>query len=168
MLNSLRSAACAVLLLVGAQGAMAHEYKLGDLEIAHPWSRATPPGAKVAVGYFVVKNNGAAPDKLIGVTGEIAGKSEVHEMSVDSAGVMTMREVEGGVEIPAGGSVELKPGGLHVMFMNLNRTPAEGEKFKGSLTFEKAGAVDVEFKVEPLSGPAPAPAGKDPHAGHGG
>lgn len=153
--------AIAAFLAVFAGPSFAHEFKLGDLHIEHPWSRQTPDGAKVAAGYFIVKNGGTAADRLVSVTGEIAGKAEIHEMSVDANGVMTMRPVTGGLEIPAGGEAALKSGSFHVMFLELKRPTKEGEKFKGTLTFEKAGTVDVEFAVD-------APAGKSEHEGHGG
>jgi copper(I)-binding protein len=138
------------LLLAGFGVASAHEYRLGDLEIGHPWSRVTPPGAKVAGGYLTIANHGTVPDRLISVTSEIAGKAEVHEMAVKD-GVMTMRPVDGGLEIPAGGKVELKPGGYHVMLIDIKRLTEEGERFPATLTFEKAGSVTVEFKVEGMA-----------------
>ena len=153
--------AAAAFIAISAGAGFAHEFKLGSLEIDHPWSRETPDGAKVAAGYFIVKNHGTTADRLVAVTGEIAGKSEIHEMSVDANGVMTMRPVSGGLEIPAGGEAALKPGSYHVMFLSLTRQTKKGEKFKGTLTFEKAGTVDVEFAVD-------APAGKSEHEGHGG
>lgn len=105
------------LLLVALSGnALAHSYKLGALEIGHPWSRATVPGAKVAAGYLTVKNTGSEDDKLVSVTGEIVPKAEIHQMSMDN-GVMTMRPVEGGLPVPAGGTLELSPDGYHIMFM---------------------------------------------------
>ena len=125
----------------------AHEFKLGDLEIKHPWSRATLPGAKVATGYLIVKNNGATPDRLVSITAEIAGKAEIHEMSVTD-GVMSMRPLKDGIEIPANGEVKLEPGSYHIMFMDLKAPAVEGVKFKGTLTFEKAGTVAVEFAVD--------------------
>jgi hypothetical protein len=149
-----RALAAPLVLLALCQPLLAHEYKAGDLEILHPWSRATPAGAKVAAGYLTIKNRGSGPDRLIGVTGEIAGKTEIHEMSVDAEGVMTMRPVVGGIEIPAGGAAELKPGSFHIMFMDLNRTTTKGEKFKGTLVFEKAGTVAVEFAVDAMAGAA--------------
>jgi copper(I)-binding protein len=130
----------------------AHEFKLGDLEIGHPWSREIPEGAKVAAGYLVIKNHGTSPDRLVSISSAIAGKAEVHEMAVDSQGVMTMRPVGDGIEIPAGGEVALKPGAFHIMFMDLKQMPKAGVKFPGTLTFEKAGTVDVEFAVEPKAG----------------
>ncbi|CDX32992.1 conserved exported hypothetical protein [Mesorhizobium sp. ORS 3359] len=136
-----------VLLLACVPGALAHEFKVGDLEIQHPWSRATPPGAKVAGGYFTVVNKGSAPDRLLSISSDISDKAELHEMGVKD-GVMTMRPVEGGLEIPAGGKVALKPGAYHLMFTGLKRQPKQGEKFPATLTFEKAGSVKVEFAVE--------------------
>jgi periplasmic copper chaperone A len=146
--------------LLVAPAAWAHEYKAGTLDIGHPWSRATLPGAKVAAGYLTVKNSGTEPDRLIAVSAGIAGKGEIHEMTVKD-GVMTMRPVAGGLEIPAGGEVKLEPGSFHLMFMNLNAPAVAGEKFPGTLTFEKAGTVEVEFAVE-------KPGGGEDHSQHGG
>src|SRR5690606_32451445 len=133
------------------QAATAHDYKLGALEIGHPWSRATLPGAKVSAGYLTVKNHGSTPDRLVSATAGIAGKGEIHEMTVKD-GVMNMRPVTGGVEIPAGGEVKLEPGAYHLMFMELKAPAVEGVKFPGTLTFEKAGTVEVEFAVEKAGG----------------
>lgn len=144
--------------LLLAPAAIAHEYKLGTLDIGHPWSRATLPGAKVAAGYLTVKNSGSEPDRLIAVSAGIAGKGEIHEMTVKD-GVMTMRPVADGIEIPAGGEVKLEPGSYHIMFMELKEPAVEGVKFPGTLTFEKAGTVDVEFSVE-------KPGGKADHSAH--
>ncbi len=153
--HSLRLAGAAAaltftVLLAGPWAASAHEFKVGDLEIDHPWSRATPPGAKVAGGYLTVTNHGSAPDRLVSISSDIAAKAEVHEMAVKD-GVMTMRPVEGGVEIPAGGKVELKPGGYHLMLMGLKHPAKQGENFPATLTFEKAGSVTVEFQVEGMN-----------------
>ncbi|MER8482019.1 copper chaperone PCu(A)C [Mesorhizobium sp. M1322] len=135
------------LLFVSAQAVFAHEFRVGDLEIGHPWSRATPPGAKVAGGYFTVTNTGSSPDRLLSISSEISAKAELHEMGV-SDGVMTMRPVTRGLEIPAGGKVALAPGGYHLMFVGLKRQPKQGETFPATLTFEKAGTVTVDFAVE--------------------
>ncbi|TIW92846.1 MAG: copper chaperone PCu(A)C [Mesorhizobium sp.] len=135
------------LLFVGAQAVFAHEFKVGDLEIVHPWSRATPPGAKVAGGYFTVTNTGSSPDRLLSISSEISAKAELHEMGVKD-GVMAMRPVTGGLEIPTGGKVALAPGGYHLMFVGLKRQPKQGETFPATLIFEKAGTVTVDFAVE--------------------
>ncbi|RWE42164.1 MAG: copper chaperone PCu(A)C [Mesorhizobium sp.] len=135
------------LLFVGVQAVPAHEFKVGDLEIVHPWSRATPAGAKVAGGYFTIVNKGSTPDRLLSISSDVSEKAELHQMGVKD-GVMTMRPVDGGLEIPAGGKVALAPGGYHLMFIGLKRQPKQGEKFAATLTFEKAGTVSVEFAVE--------------------
>lgn len=132
-----------------AQSAFAHEFKAGQLEIEHPWSRATPAGAKVAGGYFAVSNEGTSPDRLVSATAEIAGRTEIHEMAVKD-GIMTMRMLPDGVAVPAKGELVFKPGSYHLMFMELKRPIKEGERFPGTLTFEKAGTVAVEFAVESM------------------
>ena len=149
------------LLFVMGHALSAHEFEAGTIAIDHPWSREAPEGAKVAAGYVVLRNAGSEPDRLLSATGEIAGRTEIHEMAVDDKGVMTMRPLANGLEIPAGGEAELKPGGFHIMFLDLKQDVKEGETFKGSLTFEKAGTVDVEFAVEAMGG-------KSGHDGHGG
>lgn len=126
--------------------ATAHGFKVGDIEIGHPHARAMVPGAKVGGGYMKITNNGATDDKLVSVTSDRAASAEVHLMSVDG-GVMTMRPVSGGLLVPAGKMVELKPGGYHIMFMSVAQPFKAGEMIKATLTFEKAGAVDVEFAV---------------------
>ena len=137
--------------LVIASSALAHDYKLGPLVIDHPWSRATPKGAAVAGGYMKITNTGTTADRLVGGSAEVAKRFELHEMSMEG-GVMKMRELSNGLEIPAGASVELKPGSYHVMLQNLSRQLTKGERVKASLTFEKAGKVDIEFDVEAVGG----------------
>ena len=138
---------------------MAHDFKVGDLQIDHPWTRATPKGAPVAGGYLKITNKGTAPDKLIGGTFVNAGRFEVHEMKTEN-GVMKMRPVAGGLEIKPGQTVELKPGSFHLMFMDLKTPVEQGKRVKGTLVFEKAGTVDVEYAVEAI-GSSPAS-----HQGH--
>jgi len=135
----------AVLLL--ATPLSAHDYKIGDLKIDHPWTRATPGGAKVAGGFMTITNTGSQPDRLIGGSAVAAGIFEVHEMKMEG-NVMRMRALDKGLEIKPGQTVELKPGGFHVMFMDLKTPLKEGESIKGTLIFEKAGTIEVEYKVE--------------------
>jgi len=163
-------AALAILLVFAlAPPLRAHEFKAGDIHVGHPWSRATLPGAKVAAGYLTLRNDGAAADRLVSATAEIAAKVEIHEMKVDDKGVMTMRPLAGGVEIAPGAEVKLAPGGIHLMFMDLGQPAQEGVRFKGTLTFEKAGTIDVEFAVDAM-GAAPAQGGNThgAHGAHGG
>ena len=139
--------AFALLACVLATGTLAHEYKVGSLEIDHPWSRATPEGAKTGAGYLSVKNTGSTPDRLVGGSFVQAGKVEVHQMTMDQ-GVMKMRPVSGGVEIKPGETVELKPDGYHLMFIGLKQPLKKGEQVDGTLEFEKSGTVQVQYTVE--------------------
>jgi len=132
---------------VALTSASAHDYTVGSLKIDHPWARATPKGATVAGGYMKITNSGATPDRLIGGSTDAAKKLEIHEMSMDG-GVMKMRELPNGLEIPPGATVELKPGSYHVMMTGIAKQWMKGDHVKASLTFEKAGKVDVEFDVE--------------------
>lgn len=122
------------------------EVKAGDLVIAAPVIKATPPNAPVSGGYMNISNSGTAGDRLVSGSADFAGKVEIHEMAMEGD-VMKMRPVKGGLEIPAGGSVELKPGGFHVMFVGLKEQMKPGEKRKAKLVFEKAGEVELEFDV---------------------
>ena len=150
--NAARIALPFMLSLVLSQQVSAHDFQVGDIEITHPWSRATPDGARVAAGYVAIRNTGAQPDRLVGARGEIAERAEIHEMAIDDRGVMTMRPLADGLEIPAGGEAELKPGGYHIMFLGLKQAVSEGDSFKGTLIFEQAGAVDVEYSVHAMGG----------------
>jgi periplasmic copper chaperone A len=126
--------------------ANAHEYKVGELHIAHPWSREMPPVAPTAAAYFVVHNKGAEADRLLSVSTPHAGKAELHE-HMHADGVMKMQQVEN-VTIPAGGEVKFEPMGYHVMMFNLKQQAKDGERFPLTLTFENAGKVDVEVAVQ--------------------
>lgn len=129
----------------------AHEFKVGDLKIDHPYCKAMIPGSKVAGGYMKITNHGTAPDRLLSASTSFAGETQIHEMKVEND-IMTMNEIPGGLEIPPGQTVELKPGGLHVMFMDVATPSKEGDMIKASLTFERAGTVEVEFAVGPANG----------------
>ncbi|NBJ10200.1 DUF1775 domain-containing protein [Microvirga arsenatis] len=141
--------------VVAAAGAAPIPVKTGSLTLEQPWSRATPGGARVAGGYLRITNTGPAPDRLTGGSFPLASKVEVHEMKLEGD-VMRMKPVEGGLEIRPGATVELKPGGYHLMFMDLREPLKEGQTVKGTLTFEKAGAVAVEYTVRGMGGAAPA------------
>lgn len=137
--------------------AIAHDFHAGPLVVRHPWLRATPPGAKIAGGYLAIENTGSEPDRLLAAAADgIAPKVELHRMSMDK-GVMRMRPVEGGLEIPPGETVALEPGSWHLMMRGLIQPLKPGESFTGTLTFEKAGIVDIEFKVEAMGAGAATP-----------
>lgn len=150
MLRSIFIGAAASALLIGsafAQGAP-RSYKVGALVIEAPWARATPAGARVAGGYVKITNTGQQPDRLVGGTLPVAAEVEVHEMTM-SGGIMKMRKLDG-LEIKPGQSVELKPGGYHLMFMGLREGLKDKQTLKGTLVFEKAGSVEVEYSVAPI------------------
>ena len=137
--------ALALAFTLSAAPALAQEFKAGDIVIEKPWARATPKGAEVGGAYMTIENKGAAPDRLTGGTSDFA-TVEIHEMKSEN-GVMEMREVTGGLDIPAHGSVALAPGGYHIMFTHLAHPLAKGDTIKATLTFEHAGPVEVEFNV---------------------
>jgi hypothetical protein len=116
-----------------------------QVEIEKPWARATAPSAKVAAGYMGIRNKAAAPDKLVAVSSPAAARVETH-VHIKDGDVVRMREVKG-YDIPANGSFELKPGGAHLMFIDIKRPFKEGDKVPALLRFERAGEVKVEFHV---------------------
>ncbi|WP_273726079.1 DUF1775 domain-containing protein [Brucella gallinifaecis] len=125
--------------------------KAGDLSISGPSIRAMVPGAKVAGGFLTIKNDGKDADKLTGVTTTGVKRVEIHEMSMENQ-VMKMRKLDGGLDIPAGETVELKSGGYHLMFIQPDHPYKEGDKVSVTLEFSKAGMVDLEFPVTSQSG----------------
>ena len=121
-----------------------------QVEIEKAWARATAPGAKVAAGYMVIRNKAAAPDRLVGITSAAAVRVETH-VTLKDGDIVRMREVQG-YDVPAGGSFELKPGGAHLMFVDIRQPFREGERIPATLKFEKAGEVRVQFHVGRLTG----------------
>src|SRR5262245_9944812 len=148
----------ATALSIWACEALAADYNVGSIAIGNPWTRATPKGATVAGAYMSISNKGSAPDRLVGGSAAVAGHFEVHSMVMEQ-GVAKMRPVEGGLEIKPGETVELKPGGFHVMLTGLKQPLQKGAKVKGTLEFEKAGKVEIEYAVEALGATAPAAGG---------
>ncbi|MEL6968126.1 MAG: copper chaperone PCu(A)C, partial [Pseudomonadota bacterium] len=130
--------------------AHAAEQKAGTFMLKDPTIRATLPGQKVAGGYLTIHNMGPDTDRLIGGMAAFAGKVEIHEMKMDG-GVMKMRALPNGLKLEAGTSQTLKPGGNHVMFMQLKEPMKEGETHNATLVFEKAGKVAVTFTVKSIA-----------------
>ncbi len=137
------------LTLLAAGAASAHSYKLGQLEIGHPWTRATAPSAPTAAGFLTITNRGTTVDRLIAVRTSIAAQAEIHEMKMDG-NIMRMRDLANGIEIPAGATVTLAPGGLHLMLMGLKTPITKDKHVPLKLVFEKAGSIDVELAVEAM------------------
>jgi len=124
----------------------AQEFTLGGMAIAGPWSRAMPPNAPNGAAYFRVENHGSEPDRIISARTDIAETVELHVHDMEG-GMMTMRQVES-IEVPAAGEVLLKPHGLHVMLFGLNQPLVDGESFKLTVVFEKAGELDLTVDIK--------------------
>jgi len=153
-MNAFRTLVAVALALSWSSAAGAHDYKLGTLEIAHPWARATPPSAPSGGGYLTITNKGPTEDRLVSVKSPAAGAVQVHEMKMEG-NVMRMREVEGGLAIPPGATVALAPGGFHLMMMGLKVPLKEGEKVPVTLVFQKAGSIDIELAVTAMGAAPP-------------
>src|SRR5437868_13988738 len=134
-------ATLAVTLALGAASAMAQNDARDNLRIEHPYARPTPPGARTGGAYLTIENRGSAADRLIRVATPAAGAAEVHSMTMQG-NVMRMRAVTA-VDVPAHATTALKPGGYHIMLLDLKRPLAPGESVPLTLTFEKAGAIEV-------------------------
>lgn len=145
-------------LLLPACFANAHEYKAGELEIAHPWSQELPPNAPTVAAYFVIHNSGKTADRLLSVDSPIAGVAQLHE-HVKQNDLMKMQQVPS-VEIPAGGEVTFAPMAYHVMLLELKDRSllSDGKRFPLTMHFEKAGDVTVDVAVQKK-----APGGQQEH-----
>jgi copper(I)-binding protein len=137
----------AALLMLPAVAA-AQEFKAGGITVVAPWARATPGGAKVGGAYLELKAAAGADDRLVSASSTASGTVEIHEHASEG-GVMKMRRVDGLV-VPGGASVMLKPGGYHLMLMDLKQPLKQGDKLQLTLTFEKAGTLSVEGPVAPI------------------
>lgn len=150
--------ASALLLTIAAftlPSSASDDLMVGPLKIDTPWTRATPGASKRGGGFMTITNTGSEADRLVTGSSSRAKKVEFHEMSMND-GVMVMRELDGGLEIPAGATVVLKPGGNHVMYMGIESPFKMGESVPTTLTFEKAGTIEVEFSVEKIGAKMPA------------
>jgi periplasmic copper chaperone A len=142
---------------LAAAPARAEEVKAGDLVITQAWSRATPGGAKIGIGYLTIENKGATADRLIATSADVAGKVEVHEMAMNN-GVMTMRPLDKGLTIDPGKTVKLAPGGSHLMLFDLKSPLKQGDKIPLTLEFEKAGKVKLSLDVQGVGAQEPGAA----------
>jgi hypothetical protein len=155
--------AAAILALAAAQlaaaAAQAADYDVGSIHISQPWARATPKGAASAAAYMTITNNGKTADKVNCVSSDASAECQIHTMTMDN-GVMQMRPVEGGLEIKPGETVTLKPGGFHMMLVNLKHPLEQGNTMKATLKFDNASTVDVDYPIAAIGAAAPgAPAG---------
>jgi periplasmic copper chaperone A len=144
-MNFLRSTVASLALALAGMAAFAHEFKLGDITIGHPYSRTTAPGQSTGGAYLRLENRGAA-DKLVSASAPVAQGIEMHEMRM-SGDMMQMREV-GAIDLPSNKPVVLHPGGLHLMLVGLKAPLKKGDKFPLTLRFQNAGEVTVDVVVE--------------------
>ena len=129
-----------------ASAAHARDYTAGSINVADPWSRATPKGASAGAGYMKITNNGTTPDRLVSESSDAARSVQFHETTTEN-GIARMRPLKNGLEIKPGETVEFKPGSYHVMFVGLKKPLAAGDHVKATLTFENAGTVDIDYDV---------------------
>lgn len=139
--------------------ATAHEVTANGFKISHPWVRALPKGMTVTAGYAKITNTGKEPDKLLGASMEGAEKTELHT-TIMEGDVAKMRPLAEGLMIGPGETVELKTSGAHIMFLGVTKPLVEDSYIAGTLVFEKAGKVDIEFAVTAIAG---ADAGHEHH-----
>jgi periplasmic copper chaperone A len=132
----------------------ADDYTVGSLHITQPWARATPKGAANGAGYMTVTNNGTTAARLNCVSSDAAAKCQIHEMSMDG-GVMKMRPVAGGLEIKPGETVTLKPGGYHVMLVDIKQPLEPGKTIAATFKVDNGGTVQVDFPIAAIGAPAP-------------
>lgn len=147
--------------LLLAAPAFAHGVKVGEIEIDHPWARATADGVQNGAAYLVLENDGKAVDRLMSATSPAAAKVELHT-HINDNGVMRMREVNA-IDLAPDAKVKLAPGGLHLMLLGLTEPLRKGKAFPLTLTFEKAGAVTVEVAVQGAGDSAPSHEGMGGH-----
>jgi periplasmic copper chaperone A len=148
-------------LVAAASGAQAQDVKQGAITISAPVARATASGQMAGGGFLKLANAGGA-DRLLSASANVSASVELHTMKMEGD-VMRMRQLEA-IELPAGQTVELKPGSLHIMFMGLKAPLKAGDSFPLTLKFEKAGEVKVEMKVQAAG--AMAPETKHDHSKH--
>ncbi|MHB2268012.1 copper chaperone PCu(A)C [Aliihoeflea sp. PC F10.4] len=165
MANMRALSAAFLALAVSISPAVGHDFQAqaGSITINHPWSRPTPPVAPVAGGYLTLTNEGDVADRLVSISSPLSERAEIHESTV-SDGVASMRPVQNGIEIGAGETIELQPGGMHIMFLKPSHPLKEGERFAATLVFEQAGAIAVDFAVQSMGA---RPASANEHDGHG-
>lgn len=177
--HSIRAALVALTLIGGGLAgapilggaAVAADVTIGDIVIAGAFSRATLPNAPVGGGFLTLTNKGTTDDRLIAAASPVAGVMQLHEMKMEGD-VMKMAELPNGIPVPAGQTVTLEPGGLHLMFMELKEPLVEGTQVPVTLTFEKAGTVEVLLDVQAFAAKAPDhsmhgdASGHDAHAAH--
>lgn len=151
-LNPALLAACAMMLSLAVSAAQ--PAKKDAIVLDQAWARATPPGAPVAGGFVTIRNTAKRADRLLSASSPDAGLVEIHAMNMDN-GVMRMRRIDDGLAIAANATLELKPGGYHLMFIGPKHPFVQGETITATLRFEQAGTREVRFEVRAMGSAAP-------------
>lgn len=139
---------------LSAASPQAGAYNAGSIQITQPWARATPKGASTGAAYMTITNTGTAPDRVTCLSDDASAQCQIHSMTM-TGGVMQMRPVEGGLEIKPGETVTFKPGGYHVMLVDLKHALVQGQAVKATLKFDHAGTVVVDYPIAGIGAPAP-------------
>lgn len=147
------AAACAACIALAAHLAAAHGYGAVDLQVRHPWTRATPPGVTVAAGYLEIRNSAREPDRVVGASTPAAERVELH-VQMREGDILKMREAKS-FEVPARQRLTLRPGGSHLMLVGLKQPLAKGGRVPLTLRFERAGELKVEIEVQPADSRRP-------------
>ncbi|MEL7727964.1 copper chaperone PCu(A)C [Citromicrobium bathyomarinum] len=134
------------------------EAAMSEIAITGAWSRETAEGQNAGGAFMTIANSGSADDRLTGGSTSVAGDVQIHTVDMTD-GVMRMRELEDGLDVPAGGSVTLRPGSFHIMLMQLDQPLQQGETVPVTLTFEKAGPVEIELAIQPVGSQGPTAQG---------
>ena len=150
-MKQLNSLACAFALACSTLAPMALADNHGTVGVSDPWTRPTPPGTPMGVGYMAISNHTHEEVRLVGAQTPKAGHVSIHETVMDGD-IMRMQTVKGGLAIPAGETVKLKPMSYHLMLEQLNSPITEGEPVPVTLEFEGAGPMDVELRVQSMDG----------------
>ena len=162
MIRKLIAAAAlsSIVILAGCQASpeanapAAAETAASSIALTDPWSRETAEGQNAGGAFMTIANTGTAADRLTGGSTPVAARVEIHTMTMEND-VMRMRQLEDGLEMPAGGEVTLKPGSFHVMLMDLKQPLKAGDKVPLTLTFKGAGTVETELEVRAAGTMAP-------------
>jgi copper(I)-binding protein len=149
-----RTSIAAAFVVLMTSVALPAEYTVGPLEIKTPWTRETPKGATIGGGYVEIKNNGTVADRLISGSVSVAKAFEIHQTTMDN-GVAKMRQITTGVEIGPGQTFKFEPGSSHLMFVNLTGPLHAGEKVHGTLQFEHAGTIEIDYAVLGMGAKSP-------------
>ncbi len=154
-MTSLESSLVAATILAASAVAVAAppSARVGNLTITQAWSRETAPGQAVGGGFMHIVNAGKE-DRLLSGSTPVAAEVQLHNMTMQD-GVMRMRQLTGGIAVPAKGALDLKPGSFHIMFMGLKQPLKQGDSFPVTLTFQRAGNVTVQLSVQPVGATGP-------------